>query len=258
MKVKDPNLEFRQVRCEQDRLGAERLRYRVFVEELGGDGPLVDHGAKFERDGFDPYCEQLILVDKRRDAALLDHVVGVYRLLDQDGADRAGQFYSETEYDLSVLRRSGRKLLELGRSCVLVDYRNSLALFLLWQGLAEYVQRHRYGVLFGVASFPGVNAARFEAQFSYLHRHHLAPAELRMVARPDCFLAMDTGRVPGAGKVAIMRVMPPLVKAYLRIGGFVGDGAFVDRVFNTTDVCLVVDVARMSERQRRLYTGSGT
>mgnify|MGYP001619588478 FL=1 len=103
---------------ETDMLAAQRLRYRVFVEELGGDGPLVDHVHRLERDEFDAVVDHLILVDNRRSRDDLDHVVGVYRLLPGERAAEFGRFYCDSEYDLAPLRASGRSLLELGRSCV--------------------------------------------------------------------------------------------------------------------------------------------
>ncbi|MGR3290478.1 MAG: GNAT family N-acetyltransferase [Paracoccaceae bacterium] len=253
MITQNPHLTIRLAESEPDKRAAERLRYQVFVRELGGDGPLVDHRNALERDRFDPFADQLILVDNRRDAKALDHVVGVYRLLSATGADRAGQYYSESEYDLTVLRQSGRKLLELGRSCVYAEYRGGVALFMLWHGLAEYVRRNGYEILFGVASFHGVAPKMYATHLSYLYHHHLTPADLRVTVRSETPLPMNSVPAADIDRLAVMRSMPPLIKAYLRIGGFVGDGAFVDASFNTTDVCLVLDVARMTMRQSALY-----
>ena len=253
----DPNLKLRLARSEGDRQAAERLRYQVFVTELGGDGVLVDHRQKRERDRFDEFAEQLILVDMRREPRALDHVVGVYRLLDGAGAARAGQYYSETEYDLSVLRHSGRKLLELGRSCLHPEFRGGAALFMLWQGLADYVRRHDIEVLFGVASFGGTDASEYAAQLAYLYHHHLSPRNLRVRVRASSFLAMDSVAAADLDRAEVMRAMPSLIKAYLRLGGCVGDGAYVDRAFNTTDICMVLDAHRMNTQKRALYGALG-
>jgi len=250
----DPHLETRLASNEADILAAQRLRYRVFVQELGGDGPLVDHDRQFERDVFDAHVDTLVLVDRRRDARALDHVVGVYRLLSGGAAARFGRFYSEAEYDLTPLRSSGRRLLELGRSCVARDYRGGLALHHLWNGLAIYVARHRIELLFGVASFHGTDPEALAQPLSCLHHWHLAPPALRVRARDAVFREMALVAPGDIDRLAAMRAMPSLIKAYLRIGGCVGEGAFVDTAFNTTDVCLVLDTARMSARQRRLYS----
>jgi len=246
------NYQVRLATNERDRLAAERLRYRVFVEELGGDGPLVDHHDRFERDEFDPVNDHLILVDTRRDMRALDHVVGAYRLLRSDQAARFGRFYSDCEYDLAPLRATGRRLLELGRSCVHADYRGGPAMFMLWNALADYVLDHGVEVLFGVASFHGTDIDRLKLPLAWLHHHHLAPEALR--TRSKRFQRMDILPLAALDRRRAMVEMPTLIKAYLRLGGFVGDGAFVDQEFNTTDVFLLMDTAAMSDRHKGFYT----
>ena len=164
----DPTFfELRLATDEADLLAAQRLRYAVFVDELGGDGDLVDHAERLERDRFDPYYDHLVLIDTRRDAAALDHVVGVYRLLTGAKAAEAGRFYTEDEYDLTPLQQTGKSLLELGRSCVHVDYRGGTAMHQLWRGLADYVSRHGIDLLFGVASFHGTDPKALAQPMAY-------------------------------------------------------------------------------------------
>jgi putative hemolysin len=237
----------------EDLRAAQRLRYEVFIAELGGDGPLVDHAARLERDAFDPFFDHLVLVDRRRDPAGLDHVIGAYRLLPGDRRSAAGRFYSETEFDLAPLLASGRKLLELGRSCVHVEHRGGAAMFHLWNGLAEYVLERGIEVLFGAASFHGTDIAALAQPLSYLHRHHLAPPEMRVRALPPHRQETNLIPVEALDRRAAMAATPALIKAYLRLGGFVGDGAWIDRAFNTTDVCLVMDTGQMSARHREFY-----
>lgn len=236
-----------------DRLAAERLRYRVFVEELGGDGPLVDHSGRFERDEFDAVTDHLILTDTRRDAAALDHVVAVYRLFPGERAAAFGRFYCDAEYDLTRLRASGRRLLELGRSCVHADYRSGSAMFLMWNGLSEYVLERGIEVMFGVASFHGTDVGALKLPLAWLHHHHLAPDALRVRVHSDHFQTMDLLPSGQLDKRMALAGMPALIKAYLRLGGFVGEGAFVDHAFNTTDVMLLMDTAAMSEKHKGFY-----
>lgn len=231
-----------------DRHAAQALRYDVFVRELGAGGALVDHDAGLERDEFDDFCDQMIVCD-----AATGQVVGVYRVLRDDQAAQAGRFYSEGEYDLAPLRASGRRLMELGRSCLHRDYRGGLAMHMLWSALAEYVAQHDIEILFGVASFHGTDAARLAAPLSLLHHAHLAPPDLRVRALSDGFHPMDMIAAGDLDRVGAMVQVPSLIKAYLRLGGVVGEGAFVDRVFNTTDVCLILDTARMTDRQSARY-----
>jgi putative hemolysin len=234
-------------------LAAQRLRYEVFVAELGGDGPLVDHAERLERDAFDPFFDHLILVDARRDPAGLDHVIGAYRVLPGDRRAEAGRFYSETEFDLTPLLASGRRLLELGRSCVDAGHRGGTAMFHLWNGLAGYVLDRGIEVLFGAASFHGTDLAALALPLSYLHHHHLAPPEMRVRALPPDRQEMDLIPSGQLDRKQAMAATPALIKAYLRLGGFVGDGAWIDRAFNTTDVCLVMDTGQMSARHRDFY-----
>ncbi|MDA8587148.1 GNAT family N-acetyltransferase [Rhodobacteraceae bacterium] len=250
MELNADHLTLRLAETEEDRLGAARLRYAVFVEELGGDGALVDHENRFEKDRFDPAYDHLILIDTRRDPAALDHVVGVYRLLP---GDRGSAFYSADEYDLTPLIVSGKRLLELGRSCVRDGYRNGVALHMLWTGLADYTRQRQIDVLFGVASLHGTDVANLVGPLSLLHHRHLAPPELRVRAQEAAFQPMDLMPLADIDRVGAMRAVPALIKSYLKLGGFVGEGAFVDHDFNTTDVCLVIDIDRMSPNARARY-----
>lgn len=234
-------------KTEEELREAQSLRYQVFVTELGGGGEMVDHEAGLEQDRFDPYFDHMLVRDDSTGA-----VVGVYRLLRGDQAARMGQFYSEDEYDLTPLRQSGRKLLELGRSCLHADYRGGMAMFHLWNGLAAYVADHGIEVLFGVASFHGTDAEALAQPLSMLRQSHLVPEDLRV--RSKTYQPMDLLPPDQIDRRRAMLETPALIKAYLRLGGFVGDGAYVDHAFNTTDVCLILDTARMNERQSRIYT----
>lgn len=250
----DPGwLEVRLAADERDLRAAQRLRYRVFVEELGGDGPLVDHDARLERDEFDLVVDHLLLVDTRRDPDAGEHVVGAYRLLRSQVAEDFGRYYCDSEYDLTPLRQSGRRLVELGRSCVDPAYRGGSGMFLLWNALADYVLAHDIEILFGVASFHGTRIEPLAQALSWLHHHHLAPAALRPVARAPHYQRMDLITPEALDRRAAMTAMPALIKAYLRLGGVVGDGAWIDHDFNTTDVFLLMDTAAMSERHRQYY-----
>jgi len=246
--------DVRLAKTQADLLGAQRLRYRVFVEELGGDGVMVDHQARLERDEFDAIVDHLVLIDRRRDEATLDHVVGVYRLLPGDRAVEFGRFYCDSEYDLTRLKATGRSLLELGRSCVLPDYRGGAGVFVMWNALSEYVLSRGVEILFGVASFHGTDPAPLAQPLSWLHHHHLAPPELRPLALEAGYQRMDLLPPQDLDRRAAMLAMPAIIKAYLRLGGQVGEGAFLDRPFNTTDVLMLMDTVAMSERHRKFYT----
>lgn len=245
-----PMFEVRLASGEADLRAAQRLRYEVFVEELGGDGPLVDHVERLERDRYDPFYDHLLLIDAARD----HQVVGVYRLMPGERAGEAGGFYTEGEYDLGPLISSGRKLLELGRSCLHRDYRGGTAMHHIWTGLADYTLSRGIEILFGVASFHGTDISALAPQLSLLHHRHLAPEDLRVRAIDSYRQPMDLLSENEIDRARAMLAVPALIKGYLRLGGFVGDGAFIDHDFNTTDICLILDTQRMNDRQRAIYT----
>ncbi|PIE06736.1 MAG: ornithine-acyl-ACP acyltransferase [Rhodobacterales bacterium] len=251
MAPRKPEFELRLARDDTDMRACQRLRYDIFVEELGGDGPLVDHANRLERDALDDSYDHLLLIDKAVPGA---PVVGVYRLMRGERLAPGQEFYSAREYDLAPLVASGRRLLELGRSCVHRDYRGGPALMTLWQGLLAYVERHEVEVLFGVASFHGTDPEALAPALSLLHYRYLAPPELRAKARADRAQRMDLLPESAIDRAA-MRGVPPLIKSYLRLGGWVGEDAWVDREFNTTDVCIVVDITLVPERIRAAYAG---
>jgi putative hemolysin len=254
MALESATYEIRLATSARDLRASQRLRYAVFVEELGGTGPLVDHENRLEADEFDTAYDHLIMVDPTCDPDSLDHVVGAYRLLRSDRAEALGRYYCDAEYDLSKLRASGRKLLELGRSCVHPAHRGGAAMLLLWNALADYVLEHDIEILFGVASFHGTDAQALKMPLSWLHHHHLAPEALRARALEAHFQPMDLVPAADLDRRAAMAEMPNLIKAYLRLGGFVGEGAFIDAPFNTTDVLLLMDTKLMSEKHREFYT----
>ncbi len=233
---------------------AQRLRYQVFVEELGGDGPLVDHEQHLEKDHFDPYFDHLLLYDHNRPSEL--SVVGVYRIMREVGAKQAGGWYSANEYDLSVLETSGRRLMELGRSCLHADYRGGVGLMHMWQALSEYVQTHEIEILFGVASFHGTNTEEFAAALSLLHHRYLAAPNHRVHAIGPTAISMGMMPLEAIDRPAAMRAIPPLIKGYLRMGGKVGQGAWVDHTFQTTDICLILDVADVDRHKTAHITSS--
>lgn len=247
----DPShLVVRLARDTADLMAAQHLRYRVFIEELGGTGPLVDHANKLECDELDPYFDHLLLVDTRLNPDDGAHVVGAYRLLPDDRLERTNGFYCDREFDLHALKSSGRRLLELGRSCVAKEYRGGPAMLLMWHALAAYVARSGHEILFGAASFHGTDPNALAQPLGLLHHRHLAPPELRV--RAKVYQRMDMVAPDQLDRKAALAQLPSLIKAYLRIGGVVGDGAFIDHDFRTTDICVILDTNVMARAARSL------
>jgi L-ornithine Nalpha-acyltransferase len=230
----------------------QALRYRVFYQERGAQADPNALASGRDRDAFDDIAHHLLVVDH----AIGDgpeSVVGTYRLIQSEAAARVGRFYSADEYDISALTALPGRLLELGRSCVDADYRNRAVMQLLWRGIAAYVFRHDIDLMFGCASLPGTDPDALAPELSYLYAHHLAPPALRPVALPGRHVEMRRMDPAALNVRRVLLQLPPLIKGYLRLGGFVGDGAVIDGQFNTTDVAVVVKTDLVTEKYYRHY-----
>lgn len=242
-------LEVRFAQDSEEVAAAQALRYRVFYEEMRATPEPIAELTRRDIDPFDDVCDHLLVVD--HDLPASEAVVGTYRLLRQNVALGCGGFYSADEYDLGPLVDGpwgSGGLLELGRSCVHPAYRTNGTIQLLWRGITRYLDVHGIDVMFGCASFSGTDPADHAVALSHLHHHHLAPPECRVQARPERFVAMDALPRDGYALRDALRGLPPLIKAYLRLGAFVGEGAVVDHAFGTTDVFIVLSVERIAER----------
>ena len=245
-------LEARLAASRVDVEAAQALRYRVFYEEMKATASAETAALERDADSFDAVCDHLLVIDPRR-RDLPGGVVGTYRLLRRDQARSHGGFYSADEYDVALFDSYPDEVLELGRSCVERDYRNRPTMQLLWRAIAAYVFHHDIALMFGCASLPGTDPGAVAAQLSYLYYYHLAPPALRPRAVEDRFVDMRILPREAIDRRASLAAMPPLIKGYLRLGGFVGDGAVVDHQFNTTDVSIVVKTDLVTDKYYRHY-----
>lgn len=229
---------------------AQALRYRIFYEEMGAapTDEVIRCGRDVDR--FDRHCDHLLVIDPQQPG---EPVVGTYRMLRRSVAERCGGFYSEDEYDLGPIRAYPGEVLEVGRSCVAREYRSRAAMQLLWHGIATYVRWHRVGLLFGCASLPGTRPETMKQSLAFLHHNFLAPEWLRPRAQPERYLPLDVLAADAVDPAAAWRELPPLIRGYLRLGGRAGDGAVIDPQFNTTDVCLVLEMEQLAARYLRHF-----
>jgi putative hemolysin len=230
----------------------QALRFDVFYREMGAHPDAATLASARDRDAFDAVADHLLVVDHNRGEGAAG-VVGTYRLIRRSAADRLGRFYSAAEYDISALIVAAPHLMELGRSCVRRDYRNRAVMQLLWRGIAAYVARHKVDLMFGCASLPGTNPDALSVALTYLASHHLAPPEIRPRALPDRYVEMIRQDPKTLDARRALISLPPLIKGYLRLGGFVGDGAVIDAQFNTTDVAIVVKTDLVTAKYSRHY-----
>ncbi len=258
--IESGNLIARLAENEDDIEAAQALRYRVFYGEMGAVPSAENIARQRDFDAFDSVCDHLLVIDKDRDdvpGGTTGAVVGTYRLLRRSVADRHHGFYTTGEYDISPLLRLEGEILELGRSCVDIDYRGRSAMQLLWQAVAAYVSLYDIRLMFGCASLPGAEPGELSEVLSYLYHNHLAPEELRPRALASRYVDMAMLPSGAANQRMSLKALPPLIKGYLRVGGFVGDGAVVDPQFNTTDVSVIVKTDLITEKYSKHYGRSG-
>jgi len=246
-KAAERRLSVRLARDAVDVAAVQRLRWQVFMDEMGAAGEAE---IQLDQDRFDGLCDHLLVTDRDGETGA-ETVVGTYRLLRGKVARRHGGFYSASEFDLSRLQRHAKgcgDLLELGRSCVLPEYRTSHTIALLWRGIAEYLSLHSIGAMFGCASFHGTDPAEHAASLSYLAHNRLAPVEQRPSVRPGCGIPLERLNPDAYDHRMALFGLPPLIKGYVRAGALFGDGAYIDHAFGTIDVCVVLPLERLSGR----------
>jgi putative hemolysin len=250
--LKVGDLEIRLAESEAEIFAAQALRYRVFYEEMSASPTPEMAAARRDFDSFDPFCDHLIVLDARKGEGPAG-IVATYRLLRREPAARRGQFYSIDEYDISSIVSHPGEILELGRSCVDTAYRSKAVMQLLWKGISDYVFHFNIEIMFGCASFPGTDPAQHAMALSYLHHRHLAPPQFRPRAIPERYVSMNMMPLEAIDERRALVLLPPLIKGYLRLGGFVGEGAVIDHQFGTIDVSVVVVTDLVSDKYYKHY-----
>ena len=248
------SLEVRLARKKSEIRRAQRLRYKVFYEEMSAIPGALAMLSRRDEDAYDPIFDHLLVIDHgdtnggrrwRR-----SKVVGTYRVLRQDVAELYDGFYTQGEYDIAslLLAKPDYSFMELGRSCVLKPYRNKRTLELLWQGVWSYVREHSADVMIGCASFAGTDPSAHALALSYLHHTSLAPEEWRVRAHEHLRVDMNMMPREAVNARAALKALPPLIKGYLRVGAYVGEGAVIDHQFGTTDVFIIMPVEAIKSR----------
>ena len=207
---------------------AKQLRQKSFFE---------NSNKKIDSDEFDQFCDHLVVIDK---SVASDFVVGTYRLLLKEKNENYKRFYSESEFNISNLFKKNVSMLEAGRSCVDKNYRDGKIIKLLWRGLAFYIIQKKVDLIFGCASFPSSNYSEFKTQLSYLNHFHKPPQRFSTCPKDKLKADLDILPLENINKDEEFRLLPPLIKAYIRAGAWVGKGAVVDKKFNTTDVLIIL------------------
>ncbi len=235
---------------------AQKLRYKVFYRDGNAIADAATMLARRDKDSFDKICDHVLVIDHATAKPVKSPlrrkppVVGTYRLLPQEAAVRHGGFYTESEFDVASLveRHPDLRFLELGRSCVLPPYRNKRTVELLWHGVWSYVRQNNFDVMIGCASLEGTDPDRLALPLSFLHHFARAPDLWRADALPGRRIEMNRMAKSAINPKTALRELPPLIKGYLRLGAFIGDGAVIDHQFGTTDVLMILPVSAISTR----------
>nr|WP_068311313.1 GNAT family N-acyltransferase [Pseudovibrio hongkongensis] len=255
------SLEARLTKKTRELRQAQRLRYNVFYEEMSAIPDAQTQFTKLDRDAYDAICDHILVYDHNSPhktkpfTKARPRIVGTYRLLPQNAAELNNGFYTAGEFDVQPLldKHSNLNFLELGRSCVLKPYRNKKTLDLLWHGIWAYVLENSVDVMIGCASIEGTDPNFLAEQLSFLHHHARAPEEWRVSALPERYTEMNRMAKEEIDQKAVLRSLPPLIKGYLRLGAYIGDGAVVDHQFGTTDVLIILPVSALNARYVNYY-----
>lgn len=257
MAIKVRDYEVRLTRNKEERKQVRQLRYDVFVEEEGAGATEEQKNLREEYDSFDRYAEYMAVFHNGK-------IVGTYRIIDRNAAEKMGGFYTESEFNISKIKKVSGNIAEMSRACVAREYReNALVMRMLWAGLGEYVVRRQIAVLFGVASWAGKKPADSAQAISYLYYNHLSPLSLRATVIPENFA---DGVNPKLARMNILpaafvdeedarRQMTPLIKGYLRLGATFGKGVFVDAPFNSYDVFVMLQTKNIDGAYQKHFLG---
>ncbi len=222
----------------------KKLRFKSFFDEKIPN--------KIDSDEFDELCDHLVVIDKSKSN---DYVVGTYRLLYRKDEGVGIKFYSESEFNIANILNKKSSLLEAGRSCVRKEYRDGRIIKLLWKGLATYIVKSNVEYIFGCASFPSSNHNRFLSQLSYLHHNHSPSEDLQTNPLNKLKAKFNVISKENINNENEFRSLPPLIKAYLRVGAYVGSGAVIDKNFDTTDVLIILDTKKLLKKYSNLSKG---
>jgi len=256
MNIKIGDYEVRFANTHDERRQVRQLRYKVFCEEEGTIATDKQTKLHEEYDSYDLHAKYLIVLHKNK-------VVGTYRIIDQDAANKMGGFYTESEFDISKIKNSGQNIAEVSRACVDSEYREKKTpLRLLWIGLNKYIEDNKIDILFGMASWKGTNPSNSANAISYLYYNHLSPSKLRSTVDKNK-LSKDIN--PNLTKMDLLpkdsinadiarKEMTPLIKGYLDLNATFGNGIFIDKTFNSYEILVVLRTCDINPTYKRFFS----
>ncbi len=233
---------------------SQKIRHKVFIVEMGNINKQEPTKSNIEQDKFDKFCRHLIIIDHENTKKNTSgKIIGVTRLMLSEDSEKGIGFYCSQEFNLKPIISTQKKCLEIGRTCIDPAYRNTLILHYLWIELGSFCSKHGIEILFGVGSFVGNNVGKIAMALSYIYNEYLAPPEIRPIALKKGFIEMKIIPKDEIDKLKALKQMPNLLKSYLRLGGIVGEGAYMDRELNTIDILIMIDILHMNKKYKIYY-----
>ncbi len=242
--TKESHLIAKKAEHESEIEAALKLRFEVFNVEMN-EGLQSSYGTGLDYDEFDSLCDHIIVVDAEKNM-----VIGTYRLLLGSEAEKGLGYYSETEFEMSALRRLPGEKLELGRACVHKDYRGSNVLNLMWSGIADYMDKHKIDYLFGCGSIHTINPTVISSMYGYFKMNYLTDEDCRVTPLRHV-PGFDVAATPDRRLIA--KHLPPLLGAYLRVGARVAGEPAFDEQFGVSDFLILLDRDRLLTRYKNRY-----
>ena len=224
---------------------AQRLRFNIFLKESSINNP----DYVLDSDEYDKFCDHLVVIDK---SVSSHYVVGTYRLMINFSNNPKGDFYTETEFDLYNLKKLDLKILEVGRSCVHKNYRDGKIIRLLWRGLSTYIKKSKVDFIIGCASFQCSNTNKIRNQLSFLKNFYSAPKKYLTFPLKSKSIKWKNSDISEISRLKIFKSLPPLIKAYLRVGAWVGEGAVFDPHFKTIDICIILKADKIDPKYLKM------
>ena len=258
MTIKVRDYEVRLTRTKEERQQVRQLRYDVFCLEENASATEEQKNLGEEYDSYDTYADYMAVFHNGK-------IVGTYRIIDREAAEKMGGFYTEREFNLSKIKKVSGNIAEMSRACVNAEYReDGLVMRLLWAGLCEYIIKRKIVILFGVPSWVGIKPAMSAQAISYLYYNYLSPLHLRATVLKE---NLDPSIDPRLTQMNILprvfvdedeakKQMTPLIKGYLRLGATFGRGVFIDKSFGTYDVFVMFQTKNMDKAYQKHFAGS--
>jgi len=229
--------------------GAFRLRHEIFKLEMGS-GHLHEDDSGFDKDAYDEICDHLIVIDKTK-----DKIVGTYRFLRGLKVDKKLGFYCERFFDISNIKRlsDGFEIVELGRSCIHRDYRSRPVINLLWNGIAKYIKDYKIRYLFGATRLLSTQPDDVSRVFKFLKGKSYSESEFRVHPKPENVFRGLKKDIEIGNPREIIRMLPPLIKGYLRAGVKICGLPAVNTDLGSVVIFILLDVEKMSRTYKKHF-----